>query len=101
MTSKHIDQISILGKASTKGQETTLKQIRCHVNYLTKTMMNTIEVPNDDEKNFGSDLSNINTTGRDNIVKVNKELINSLCIVAFILIYIYIYIYICLDVYKS
>ena len=45
--------ILLLGKAATKTQEGTLRQIRCHIDTLTKTMMSTIEVPNDDEKNFG------------------------------------------------
>ena len=59
-----------LGKTATKKQEGTLQQIRCHVNVLTNTMMSTVEVPNDDEKNFGSAESKLNNTKGNNNVKV-------------------------------
>ncbi len=37
-----------LGERSAKKQEETLRQIRCHVNDVTQSMINTIEVSNDE-----------------------------------------------------
>ena len=37
-----------LGERSAKKQDETLRQIRCHVNDVTKSMVNTIEVSNDE-----------------------------------------------------
>ena len=59
-----------IGKANTKTQEGTLDQIRCHIDTLTTKMMSTIEVPNDDGKNFGGVESKLNVTKGKQPVKV-------------------------------
>ena len=63
----------ILGKAATKTQEETLRQIRCHIDTVTKSMMSTIEVPNDDEKNFGGVETKLNITKGEKPPKVNLK----------------------------
>ena len=59
-----------IGKAATKTQEGTLNQIRCHIDTLTTKMMNTIEVPNDDGKNFGGTETKFNVTKGKQPIKV-------------------------------
>ena len=61
----------MIGKANTKTQEGTLDQIRCHIDTLTTKMMSTIEVPNDDGKNFGGVESKLNVTKGKKPVKVS------------------------------
>ena len=51
-----------------------MNQIRCHINNLTTTMMNTIEVPNDDGKNFGGAETKFNVTKGKEPVKVFPQL---------------------------
>ena len=49
-----------------------MNQIRCHIDTLTTKMMSTIEVPNDDGKNFGGVETKFNVTKGKKPVKVHK-----------------------------